>query len=168
MGWVVSVTPLSLFSPGEGILGTHCAGGWVGPRAGVDTDVTGKVLSPLPGIEPRSPGRPVRSQTLLWLSYPSHQIHTYCRKFLRKFIMINLLTDEVYSNSWSDVATDGLRCTEWKGSNLIGLHWSVFKILLAIKWAVTWIFYPSCLNLFDYLIKMKLCLANSISCSNYR
>jgi hypothetical protein len=25
---------------------------------------------PLPGIEPRSPGRPVRSQTLNWLSYP--------------------------------------------------------------------------------------------------
>jgi hypothetical protein len=25
---------------------------------------------PLPGTEPRSPGRPVRSQTLYWLSYP--------------------------------------------------------------------------------------------------
>jgi hypothetical protein len=25
---------------------------------------------PLPGIEPQSPGRPVRSQTLYWLSYP--------------------------------------------------------------------------------------------------
>jgi hypothetical protein len=25
---------------------------------------------PLPGIEPRSPGRPVRNQTLYWLSYP--------------------------------------------------------------------------------------------------
>jgi hypothetical protein len=29
-----------------------------------------KNLLPLPGIEPRSPGRPVRSQTLYWLSYP--------------------------------------------------------------------------------------------------
>jgi hypothetical protein len=26
---------------------------------------------PLPGIQPRSPGRPVRSQTLYWLSYPA-------------------------------------------------------------------------------------------------
>jgi hypothetical protein len=29
-----------------------------------------KTLSPVPGIEPRSPGRPARSQTLYWLSYP--------------------------------------------------------------------------------------------------
>jgi hypothetical protein len=27
---------------------------------------------PLPGIEPRSPGCPARSQTLYWLSYPAH------------------------------------------------------------------------------------------------
>jgi hypothetical protein len=37
---------------------------WGGPRAGLDTDAGEKILSPLPGIEPRSPGRPVRSQTL--------------------------------------------------------------------------------------------------------
>jgi hypothetical protein len=30
---------------------------------------------PLPGIEPRSPGRPVCSQTLYWLSYPA--LHPY-------------------------------------------------------------------------------------------
>jgi hypothetical protein len=35
----------------------------VGPRAGLDTEATVKILSPQPGIEPRSPGRPVRSQT---------------------------------------------------------------------------------------------------------
>jgi hypothetical protein len=43
---------------------THCTGGWVDPRAGLDTEVRGKILSPLPGIEPRSPGRPASSQTL--------------------------------------------------------------------------------------------------------
>jgi hypothetical protein len=43
---------------------THCSGGWVGPRAGLDTEARGKILSPLPGIEPRSAGRPARSQTL--------------------------------------------------------------------------------------------------------
>jgi hypothetical protein len=36
----------------------------VGPRAGLDTEVRGKNPIPLLGIEPRSPGRPVRSQTL--------------------------------------------------------------------------------------------------------
>jgi hypothetical protein len=36
--------------------------GWAPEQ--VWTHVRGKILSPLPGIEPRSPGRPVRSQTL--------------------------------------------------------------------------------------------------------
>jgi hypothetical protein len=42
----------------------------VGPRAGLDTEARGKILSPLPAIEPRSPGRPARSRTLYWLSDP--------------------------------------------------------------------------------------------------
>ena len=33
-GWVVNVTPRPLY-PGERY-GTHCTGGWVGPRAGLD------------------------------------------------------------------------------------------------------------------------------------
>jgi hypothetical protein len=38
----------------------------VGPKAGLDTETTGKILLLLPGIEPRSPGRPVRkSDTIL-------------------------------------------------------------------------------------------------------
>jgi hypothetical protein len=37
----------------------------VGPRVGLDTEVRGKIIPPLPGIEPQYPGRPVRSQTLL-------------------------------------------------------------------------------------------------------
>jgi hypothetical protein len=44
--------------PGERIPGTHCTGGCVGLRAGLDTDVRGKNPLPLPWIEPRSPGRP--------------------------------------------------------------------------------------------------------------
>jgi hypothetical protein len=43
---------------------TLWTGGWVGPRAGLDTEVRGKNPLPPPGIEPRSPGRPARSQTL--------------------------------------------------------------------------------------------------------
>jgi hypothetical protein len=50
--------------------GTHCTGGWGGPRAGLDTEVRGKILLPLTGIEPRSPGRPVHSQTLLLTELP--------------------------------------------------------------------------------------------------
>jgi hypothetical protein len=50
--------------PGEWAPGTHCTGDWVGPRASLDTEVTGKILLPLPGIEYLSPGTPVRTQTL--------------------------------------------------------------------------------------------------------
>jgi hypothetical protein len=38
------------------------------------TQFRGKILLPLPWIEPRSPGRPVRSQTLYCLSYPGSLI----------------------------------------------------------------------------------------------
>jgi hypothetical protein len=42
---------------------------------------------PLPGIEPRSPGRPVRSQTLCWLSYtaPEETIHVHYSKLTNRF-----------------------------------------------------------------------------------
>jgi hypothetical protein len=68
-GWVVSVTYRSRYiAAGNGpplpILNR------VGP--GLVTEATGKILSPLSGIEPRSPGRPALSQTLYWLSYPAH------------------------------------------------------------------------------------------------
>jgi hypothetical protein len=70
--WVVSVTPRPRFRPGERTPGTHCTGGWVGPRTGLDTEARGKILSHLPGIEPRSTGRRARNHTLYWLSYPAH------------------------------------------------------------------------------------------------
>jgi hypothetical protein len=34
----------AVFTPGERTHGNHFAGGWVGPRAGLDTDVRGKIL----------------------------------------------------------------------------------------------------------------------------
>jgi hypothetical protein len=58
-GGVVSITPRPVY-PRERP-GTHCTGGWMGPRAGV------KNLAPT-GI--RSPDRPARSQSLYRLSYP--------------------------------------------------------------------------------------------------
>jgi hypothetical protein len=52
------------FTPGEKTSDTHWTGGWVGVRSGLDTEATENILLPLPGIESRSPGRPVRSQAL--------------------------------------------------------------------------------------------------------
>jgi hypothetical protein len=69
--WVVSFTPRPLFIPGERSPGTHCAGGWVGPQPVWTQRLEEKIMLLLPEIEPRSPCRPVRSQTLYWLSYPA-------------------------------------------------------------------------------------------------
>jgi hypothetical protein len=64
--------PGRALSPGKRTPGTHCTGGWVGPRAGLDTEVRGKKLYLCRGS---NPGRPASSQTLHWLSYPAHLIY---------------------------------------------------------------------------------------------
>jgi hypothetical protein len=56
----------------ERTLGTHCIGGWVGPRTGLDAAKYIQILT-LPGIEPRLLSRPVRSLALYRLSYPDSQ-----------------------------------------------------------------------------------------------
>jgi hypothetical protein len=40
---------------GKGPPGTHCTGGWVGLRAGLDTQARGKILSPCRGSNPDRP-----------------------------------------------------------------------------------------------------------------
>jgi hypothetical protein len=57
------------FSPGESAPGIHWIGGSVGPRTGLD-DVERRKILPLPGFELRSLGRPARSQSPYWQSYP--------------------------------------------------------------------------------------------------
>jgi hypothetical protein len=77
-GWVVSVTPRPRFARGKDPryplyrrLG--------GPLSRSEHRGWRKNPLPLPGIEPRSPGRPVRSQTLYCLSYSgSHLKHNSC------------------------------------------------------------------------------------------
>jgi hypothetical protein len=44
------------FTPGERTPGTHWTGGWVGPRAGPDTEARGKILS---SRRESNPDRPV-------------------------------------------------------------------------------------------------------------
>jgi hypothetical protein len=47
------------------------------------------LLSPLPGIEPRSPGRPAHSQTPYWLSYPAHFSNTRIKYVYVPYISCN-------------------------------------------------------------------------------
>jgi hypothetical protein len=63
MGWVVNAKPRSLY-PRERP-GTHCRGGWVGPKAGLDRCGKSRL---------RSPDRPARSESLYRLSYPGPQV----------------------------------------------------------------------------------------------
>jgi hypothetical protein len=73
--WSVSRPSCAL--PSEKDASTHRTGGWVGPRASLDTKARGRIPSPLPGMEPQSTGRPVCSQTLYWLSYLAPRcVHT--------------------------------------------------------------------------------------------
>jgi hypothetical protein len=64
---MVSFTPWPLY-PEERAPGTHWIGGWVDPRAGLDSAEKRKFLT-LPGLELRPLGRPVRSQSLYRLRY---------------------------------------------------------------------------------------------------
>jgi hypothetical protein len=48
--------------------GTHCIGGWVGPRAGLDGCGISRPTPPIPGI--RFPDRSAHSESLYRLSYP--------------------------------------------------------------------------------------------------
>jgi hypothetical protein len=82
MGWVVSVTTRSRFTPG-----THCTGGWVSPTAGVDTEVRGKISCLWRGW---NLDRPV-VQTLYWLSYPAPLYTDYFLLFLILKRWYNLL-----------------------------------------------------------------------------
>jgi hypothetical protein len=59
--------PAALY-PQERTTGTHWIGGWVGLRAGLDTEVNEKILCFCRGS---NLGRPDCGQTLYWLSYRS-------------------------------------------------------------------------------------------------
>jgi hypothetical protein len=69
--WLAS-RPGRALPPGKGPRSTHCTGDWVGPRAGLDAEARRKNPLSLSGIEP---GRPVRNQTLYWLSYRGSSIY---------------------------------------------------------------------------------------------
>jgi hypothetical protein len=65
------MTPRPRFTPGERAPGSHGIGGLVGIRAGLYAEGRGKILCLCRGW---NPSRPVRSQSLYWLSYPAHKL----------------------------------------------------------------------------------------------
>jgi hypothetical protein len=65
--------PAALYPRRKDPPGTHCTGGWVGPRAGLDAEARGKILCLCRGS---NLGRPVCSQILYLLSYPG-SVYTF-------------------------------------------------------------------------------------------
>jgi hypothetical protein len=65
-GWSTSRHGRSL--PRKSTPGTRWVGVWMGLRAGLDVEARGKLICL---CQRSNPGRPVCSQTLYWLSYPS-------------------------------------------------------------------------------------------------
>jgi hypothetical protein len=72
--------PAALY-PRERTYDTHCTGGWLGPRAGLDTEARGKILFLRRGV---NSGLPVFSQTLYSLSYPDPKIQVKRLTSMRK------------------------------------------------------------------------------------
>jgi hypothetical protein len=60
----------SVSRPRERTPGTHCTGGWVGLRAGLDTEVTRNILCSCRVSNPDCPVVQSVVKTLYWLSYP--------------------------------------------------------------------------------------------------
>jgi hypothetical protein len=87
--------------PGKGPLSTQWTGGWVGPRADLDTEARRRILWPLSEMEPRSPGGPARSHILHWLSYPSHNHEVSWYSITQDFYTTRPMNDH-YACWWSE------------------------------------------------------------------
>jgi hypothetical protein len=97
--------------PGELITGTNWIGGWVGPRAGLDTEDRGKILLPLLGIEPPSPVRPpgtILTELLVPKLAPNYKLHILSPAKVRKvrYSLAELYVRYVYLNLF------GWKCRE--------------------------------------------------------
>jgi hypothetical protein len=102
--------------PWERTSGTHYTGGWVGLRAGLDTEVRGKSFVPAGDRTPiaRSSSR---SQTLYWLSYPAplfsnrcglyspHRIRDHILQLHNIYFKINVLFVSLSSVFWKVAET---------------------------------------------------------------
>jgi len=96
MGWGVSVTPRSLFTPQEKP-STHYTGGLVGPRAGLDR--CGKSHS-LPAFDPRTV-QPVASRYTDWATRPYFRVNSgyFCKTALT--VRSNNRKNSLRSTNWN-------------------------------------------------------------------
>jgi hypothetical protein len=133
---VVRVTPRPRFTPGERTPGRHWIGGRVGPRTGLDTEFRGRILLPLLGIEPQSPGRPALSQTLYWLSYTSCRpsIYLKCKTQRPSFIHITSHFDAVWAARWTHFPSNPIINSSARYFRMVSLWYSKILIHKFVWW----------------------------------
>jgi hypothetical protein len=94
MGWVISHAPAALY-PRERTPGTYWIEGWVGLRAGLDTETRRKILCFCRGSNPR---RPVCSQTLSGWATPAPEEYTLRFKNLKLVYPSILFSDTIFQH----------------------------------------------------------------------
>jgi hypothetical protein len=95
--WTAS-RPGRAFTPGERTPGTHCTGGWVDPRAGLDTEARGKILCPRRGSNTDRPVvQPVVRHYTAWANPAPGLLQdlTQFSSYLMWFIELSLILHSV-------------------------------------------------------------------------
>jgi hypothetical protein len=117
---VVSVTPRPRFTPEERTPGTHCTGGWVGPRAGLGTGARGKILCVCEVSNPDRPVvQPVVRHYTAWANPAPFVIYRHCCSTLQdcKGVLLLQQNDAVTSQTggiqWRAVHS----CRLWTNSD---------------------------------------------------
>jgi hypothetical protein len=107
------------FCYGERTPGTHCTGGWVGLRAGLDTKIRGKILCPCRGSNPDRPvlqsvvrhytGNPKQVNVQVVLSRTITQHTARCHNFGRSLTTVVLTAcNLLLFSSWTLCADTAL------------------------------------------------------------
>jgi hypothetical protein len=101
--WSAS-SPGRAFTARERTLGTHCTGGWMSPRAGLNTEDRGKILHPRRGSNPDRPVvQPVVRHCTDWAN-PAPRIGQKSRYFWQEFWSLYLRENRTWNSSVSIVS----------------------------------------------------------------
>jgi hypothetical protein len=131
------------FTPGKEPPDTHCVGGWVDPKAGLENMEKCKFLT-VPGLELRPFSCPAYSQSLYHLCYPRSIMYRYNCKFsndnsttflvlyscrvIDYIIKINVLCSIIIESTYIYI-WQLMLCHQWLIFNLFSFSWSSFHVI---------------------------------------
>jgi hypothetical protein len=83
--------PGRAFIPGERTSGTHYTGGWVGPRAGLDTEARGKIICTRRGSNPDRPiVQPIVKHYTAWANPAPFRIYSNYKWYERNLCIASV------------------------------------------------------------------------------